>query len=329
MELAAIPSAMRSGWLSSSWVVHLHETLCQCPGLVGADDRDGAHRLAGVHLTHQVVGLEHAAHVQCQAEGDAHGQSFGHGHDNQCDGHHEVFQYDVGNVKPLVPVRHLVCLQVGVEVFRGEDDEGECRDGEACLSDEVGQFRKLDVQRSLFLALFGGLPRHFAYFGGVAHALYDHRAVPVGDGGSPHHAVRGIRGFLVEVGFVGRLVHHQLSGQARFVDLQRDGFDELSVGRDFLAGVQDDDVADHDVLAGYFVDFAVSDDGDGRLLTHLVEQVELLVGVVLEVEADAGGQEDGEEDADGLGVLVFGDGDDEREDCRYQQDADDGVLEFF
>ncbi len=269
------------------------------------------------------------AHVQGQAEGDAHGQSFGHGHDYQRDGHHEVFQDYLRNGQPLFPSRHVVRLEVGIEVFRSEYDEGQRRDGEACLADEVGQLCKLDVQRRLFLALFGGLACHLAYFGGVAHALDDHRAVAVGDGGPPHHAVRGIRGVCVEIGLVGCLVHHQFAGQARLVHLQRDSFDELSVGRDFLAGVQDDDVADDDVLAGYFVDFPAPQDGDGRFLAHLVQQVEFLVGVVFEVEADAGGQEDCEEDADGLGVLVFNDGDDEREDRSYQQDADDRVLEFF
>jgi len=193
----------------------------------------------------------------------------------------------------------------------------------------VGEFGELYVERRLFLALFGGLSCHFSYFGGVAHPLHLHGAVSVGDGGSSHHAVGGVGGLVVEVGFVGGLVHHQFSGQARLVDLQRDGLHQLSVGRHFLAGVQYDDVAHDHVFSWNLVYFSVSDDGDGCFFSHLVEEVELLVGVVFKVESYARGEEDGEEYSDGFGILAFDDGDDEREYGSHQQDADDGVLEFL
>ena len=41
----------------------VHPILCERPRLVGADDGDSSHRLAGVHTADEVVATHHAAHT--------------------------------------------------------------------------------------------------------------------------------------------------------------------------------------------------------------------------------------------------------------------------
>ena len=99
---------------------------------------------------------------------------------------------------------------------------------------KVCQFGELDIQRSLFFALFGCLAGHFSDFSGIAHLIHTHDTVSVGYRCSSHDGIRRVSGFFVEVSFIHCLVDHQLSGQARFVDLQGNRFQQCSVGRDFL-----------------------------------------------------------------------------------------------
>ena len=309
--------------------VHLHEVLRQRAGLVGADGGDGTHRLAGVHLAHQVVGGEHAPHVQRQAERDAHGQTLGHGHDDEGDGHHEVLQRLLQGRQPVVEGVEGREVIVEQHILDEEDGEGQSGGGEAYLADEVGQARQLDVQRGGFGGLLGALPGHFAYLRSVAHGVHAHRAVSVHHGGAAQHAVGGVGGVLVEVGFDGGLADDGFARQVRFVDLQGDGLEQLAVGGHLFARLQHDDVAHNHILAGNLLHVSVADDLDFRLLVHLVQQVELLVGVVFKEESDARGQQDGGDDAYGLGIFVLHDGDDQREEGGHEQHLDHRVLEFL
>ena len=80
-------------------VGHLHLVLRQRARLVGADHGHGAHRFARVQLAHEVVVLQHAAHVERQAQRHGHRHALGHGHDDKRYGHHEVLQHDLGHAQ--------------------------------------------------------------------------------------------------------------------------------------------------------------------------------------------------------------------------------------
>ena len=310
-------------------LVNLHEVLGEGAGLVGAYYRDGAHGLAGVHLAHEVVGLQHAAHVEGKAQGDAHGKPLRYGYDYQCDGHHEILEHDVGYVEPLLPAGHGIHAEVGIEVLAGEDEEREDGYREAGAPDELCKARQLDVERGLFEALLGGLACHLAYFRGVADAVDAHDAVAVGDGGAAHDGIGGIGGFGIECRLVDGLVDHQLAGERRFVDLQRHCFQQRAVGGDFVACVEQDGVAHDNILAGYLLDLAVADDRYGGLLAHCVEKVELAPRIIFEIEAYAGGEENGEKDAYGLGIFSLDYGYDKREAGGHEEHLNDGVPELF
>ena len=188
--------------------MYLHQVLSQCTGLVGTNHGNGPHGFASMHLAHQVVGLEHTAHVQSQTQSDAHRQTFWHGYYNQCYGHHEIFQDDAGDVHPFLPTCNRGYGQILVQVLAGKDDEGKNGDGEAYLLDKLGKLGKLDIQRSFFIALFGSLSGNLSDFGGITHFVHLHDAMTVGYGGTTHHLVAWISRFLVERSFIGGLVHH-------------------------------------------------------------------------------------------------------------------------
>ena len=81
--------------------LHVHAVLGQRAGLVGADDRHGAHRLAGVHFAHEVVGLQHPSHGHRQRQRDRHRKPFGHGHDDDGHRNHEDLQHVLRDGQPV------------------------------------------------------------------------------------------------------------------------------------------------------------------------------------------------------------------------------------
>ena len=109
--------------------------------------------------------------------------------------------------------------EVGIQILAGKDDESQGSNSESSFPDKVCQFGELDIQRSLFFALFGCLAGHFSDFSGIAYLIYTHDAVSVGNSCSSHNGIRRVSGFFVEMSFIHRFVDHQLSGQTRFVDL--------------------------------------------------------------------------------------------------------------
>ena len=118
--------------------MHLHQILCQSTCFIRTNHSDSAHRLASVHLSYEVVSREHTAHIQRQAEGDAHRQTFGHGHYNQSNRHHKVLECPLENGKPFMP--SVQCAEIKVEqyIFHEENKESESCNGKADFSNQVG-----------------------------------------------------------------------------------------------------------------------------------------------------------------------------------------------
>ena len=74
----------------------------------------------------------------------------------------------------------------------------------------------------------------------------------------------------------------------------------MPVGRDFLTGLQDDDIAHDHLFSRHLADAPVADDFHQDVIVHRVQDLERLVGFHLEEEAHAAGEHDGEENADWL-----------------------------
>ena len=104
---------------------HLHLVLCQRAGLVGTDDGGGSHRLAGVHLSHEIIGLEHIAHAVGQTQRHGHRQSLWHGHDDERHGYHDGLER-IGQQRGEVLTGIVVDEDTG---HQGDEQQEETDDG--------------------------------------------------------------------------------------------------------------------------------------------------------------------------------------------------------
>ena len=102
-----------------------------------------------------------------------------------------------------------------------------------------------------------------------------------------HDVIRGIGCLGIEVVRIDGFVDLKFSGQGRFVDLQRNGFDQLSVGGNLLAALEQDDIAYDDLLFRNFAHLAVADDLNRSVIVRAVEQIEFFHRIVFEPESDA------------------------------------------
>ena len=119
---------------------HLHDrhlVFRQGARFIGTDYRHRPHRFTSMQLPDKVVALQHPAHVQRQTQGYGHGKSFGYGHHNQRDSHHEVLQNHLGH---LEIIRALPYSIVDKNVVNQEDDESSNSHYRPNHRDEFGQF---------------------------------------------------------------------------------------------------------------------------------------------------------------------------------------------
>ena len=161
--------------------MHTHFVARQCARLVRTDYGYGAHSFAGVHLPDEVVGLEHAAHVHCEAQCDAHRQPFRNCHDHDGYGYHEVAEYVVRYVQPVA-----LCQVAGNEdAFDYQYGEYGYGEPAAYLADDFGEAGELFVKRCGLFALRCGLLGYLAVFGGIADCVYLDYTVSFRYGGTP------------------------------------------------------------------------------------------------------------------------------------------------
>ena len=315
---------MRRKRIVTHQFLHVHPVLGQRAGLVGADDRHGAHRFAGVHAPHEVVGLEHAPHGHRQRQRNAHRKSFGNGHHD--DGHR-----DHENVQHLLRYFEPVALEQPTDEDRlaEHDAENSDRKRNAGPADEFREARQLAVERRLLVALDGRLLGDAARFGRIAHGRSNQNAVTVRHGRTAQCDVRRIGRFGIEMRLVDGFVHLQFAREGRFVDAQRHGFDQLAVRGHGFAAFDIDHVAHDHVAAGNLADRAVAHHLDRNIVVDLIQPAETPHGVPLEPEPDAGRQNNGAYDADRLGEILVNEPDGERQHRGQQQNADDRVLELL
>ena len=152
---------------------------------------------------------------------------------------------------------------------------------------ERGLDRIVDARGLVDLAVLGMV----AYGSDVHHAVAFHHL------GAAQEQVGREGGFGIKLRFNHRLVAYRLTGQGGFVDTQRGRFEELTVGRHLVAGVYEDYVAHHYVLFRDLTRTTRAEHLDGIVVVHLIEQRELLVGLILEYESEARGKQDSHKDA--------------------------------
>ena len=251
--------------------MHLHQILSQRTGFIRANDRDRSHRFTSMHLSYKVVGGKHTAHIQSQTQRDAHRKSFGDSYYDQGNSHHKIFQDNLCDSHIIVPAGYFICRDIMIKVLGYKNDKGGTCHGKTDLANQLGEAGKLYVQRCRFAALFRTLPCHFTDLGIISHAEYFHHSMPIDHRCSTHHFIGSISGFLIKIGFDDRLVYYRLSRKVRLVDLQGDGFYQLSISGNFLTRFKYHNIAYHDVLSGNLLNLAVTDHFDKCFLIDCVQ----------------------------------------------------------
>ena len=90
----------------------------QCTGLIGADDRGGSHGFTTSEDTDQQILLCHSLGGESQSEGNGKRQTFGHSHDNQCDGNDQNFD-------EVLTLFVTGSVRLGLKLDEESDHEGE------------------------------------------------------------------------------------------------------------------------------------------------------------------------------------------------------------
>ena len=125
----------------------------------------------------------------------------------------------------------------------------------------------------------------------------------------------------------------RLAREGALIDLHLCGFEQLTVGGDFIASSQQDEVADDNFAARNLRLAAISDDTNGIQVVLLVQERELPVCFLLEPESETGGQGDGYDNAHGLEerrgirtkakILIARNAD--GQDGRHEQNNNEGI----
>ena len=112
--------------------MHLHHILRESTSFVGAYNRGCTHSLAGVHLAHKVICLEHTVHTQREAQRYAHRQALGHRDHDKRYRYHKIIQQR----------RHHTHRREGFfgkEQFRGEQQKAYSRSRITKLAYNIGK----------------------------------------------------------------------------------------------------------------------------------------------------------------------------------------------
>ena len=154
-----------------------HAVFRQGACLVGTNHRHSPHGLTSMQLSHQIVALQHAPHIQGQRQRDGHRQTLGDGHHNERDGHHEIAQHHLGHAQVVVGVPEWV----GQQIVTQEQHKGSNRHAHSYLADEGGQPVELLVERGLHASALRRCAGHLANLRGIAYRRHDSLAA------SAHH----------------------------------------------------------------------------------------------------------------------------------------------
>ena len=271
-----------------------HLILRQRTCLVSTDDSSSTHRFAGVHLTNQVVALEHTAHGISQTERYCHGQTFGHCHDNHGDSYHEGAEETRYEIEPIDAAGVIRKIKSGASY---ENQDG---DGVTDFGNELAQTVQLLIERGFHAVVNLCRFEHSTVFGGIAHSSDTADGVTFHDLRTAQHVVRGESGFFVKLFGNSGFATEGFAREGALIHAEMCGFEEFGIGRDVFTGAEHHDVTHHDVTFGHFGGVAFADDTHRLFVIDLIENFEFLVRLLFKVEGESCGKENGNEDTHGF-----------------------------
>ena len=270
-------------------LIDLHLVLGERARLVGTDYRRGAHRLAGVHATHQIVVFQHLAHAQCERQRDAHGQALRHRDNNQRDSkHHRLDQVlCIGNN----------ALAACDKILQQAAQHQQTRHHIAATGNQAAQAVELLCQRGLDVVVDLRIAVNLAIFGHVAHTLDAYRGITLDNGARAQQQIDGIGRFGRSGTGVMGLPCRGLPGKGALIHPEVETIEHDAVGRHFLACLEQHDVPHNDITPRHLRNMAAAHHFHVNMVIGLVEQTEFLVGADLDQKAHQRGQHDGHKDA--------------------------------
>ena len=123
--------------------------------------------------------------------------------------------------------------------------------------------------------------------------------------------------------------NHRFACKRRLVNLQIHGAEQLTVGRNLVAHLYDQDVSHDNITPGNLLHTTVAFHFNGLFLIKRRQYTELSGCIALENEAYRRGEEYRNEDADGLDEVAFDKRQHERNKCREKQNLDHRVAIFI
>ena len=117
--------------------------------------------------------------------------------------------------------------------------------------------------------------------------------MPLKDGRPSADVVSRVGGFGVLVFGAGALGRHRFAREGRLVDAERYRLQELSVGGDLFACLEEEDISHDELPLGYTQDRALPQHLVGRLLADLAQESKLPLALELKVEGDTRREDDG------------------------------------
>mmetsp|Transcript_118028 Transcript_118028/g.376306 ORF Transcript_118028/g.376306 Transcript_118028/m.376306 type:complete len:1136 (+) Transcript_118028:229-3636(+) len=214
--------------LHDDQVLDGHLTLCECPRLVRAEDSDATQGFDRIDLAHQDLALDHLRGGEHERNGDGGQETFRH-LGEQC----------TRGVLDHIRERRLLH---NLHAHAQQADE-DCDN-----RDEVDEMLDLDLERGLHVRGLDGLG-DFPQEGAVPRRVHHARGVALEHGGPEEGQVAGLGRWLrrfLRAGVPG--FRHGLACERRVVDLHAIGaVQDTHVRRNTISGLQEDDVARHEV----------------------------------------------------------------------------------
>ena len=211
-------------------------------------------------------------------------------------------------------------------IVNQKHDESSYRHPAAHLADEFRQTFQLQVQRGLYTRDFRCLTCHVAYLRLVTNSRHHIASRTVHHHRRTQQLVAGICRDLLRVQ---RLRRQHLSRQTALVHLQISSLKQLSVGRHFVARLDNYDVTHHNLTTWYFHDVPFAHHLHSLFLAQLRQHVELPCCVALKIEANSCSQNHRSNNTYGFNIVVFHERQHQRYHSGHQQDAHHWVLVFL
>ena len=170
--------------------MNLHEVLRERTRLVGTNHGCSPHRFTRMHLAHQVIRLQHAAHAVSKTQRHRHRKTFGHSCYNERHRHHERFEH-------VAEEEHRIKITTPRE-GRKACDKDDTRKGVTDFGNLICESVELLIKGCLHTIVNLCSHKHLTILRMVTHGKHTRYTVTFHHRRATHHVVRGEGCFFIK-----------------------------------------------------------------------------------------------------------------------------------